>query len=98
LLEYIRKPRRKTPRPRRFLFGEEAFFVVATKEFALLRKLRTSSPAEGRGCAEAHIGAAELALSLPNGRSVEILPLPPPKAVAKSVGGPAARQGGKGLI
>ncbi len=42
------------------------------------------------GCAEAYICAAELTLSLPNGRSVEILPVPPPKAVAQSVGGPTA--------
>src|SRR5208283_4401446 len=43
------------PRPARFLFGKEAFFVLARKELALLRdKLRTSSPAEGRVCAEAY--------------------------------------------
>jgi hypothetical protein len=42
------------------------------------------------GCAEAYMGTAELALSLPNGRSVEILVVPPPQAVAILAGGPTA--------
>ena len=75
-----------------FRVGKEAFFVLARKELALLRdKLRTSSPAEGRGCAEAYIRTAELALSLPNGRSVEILPVPRPKSRRSARrGGPTA--------
>ena len=75
-------------------------FVLVRKELALHRdKLRTSSPAEGRDCAEACICTAELALSLPNGRSVEIEI--DTAATAEGSGqpgcGPAA-QGGKGPL
>ena len=73
-------------------------FVLARKELALHRdKLRTSSPAEGRDCAEACICTAELALSLPNGRSVEIEI--DTTATAEGSGQPGcgpATQGGKG--
>ncbi|MGA7640835.1 MAG: hypothetical protein WBW56_01410, partial [Syntrophobacteraceae bacterium] len=55
------------PRPARFLFEKEAFFVLARKS---------------RGCAEAYMGTAS--------RSVEIMFVPPPKAAAKSAGGPTA--------
>jgi hypothetical protein len=41
------------------------------------------------------MGTAELALSLPNGRSVEILVVPPPQAVAILAGGPTATRAEK---
>jgi hypothetical protein len=42
---------------------------------------------KSRGCAEAYMGTAS--------RSVEILPAPPPEAVANSAGGPTAAKAEK---
>jgi hypothetical protein len=45
----IRKPRARTPRPARFLFGKEGFSVLARKS---------------RGCAEAYLGTASRSVEI----------------------------------
>ncbi|MFZ0928171.1 MAG: hypothetical protein WAN11_06205, partial [Syntrophobacteraceae bacterium] len=70
-------------------------YSLAPRHFAIAQR-RTERCRKSMGCAEAHLCTASGHGQVRN--SVEILPMPPPKVVAKLAGGPTVPppKGGKG--